>query len=249
MTKIRLFLIDCRGISLLYLFCAILFFPVISHAAVDSLVKLDSVEVSNLQIDRILRGADNFKKSCLSCHSLNDFMNDDIAKTLGLTKEMMPSWPLDSWNGHPPPDLSLIALSMSPKWLYTYLRTYYVDKSRPTGYNNLVFPNTNMPNPFVDLQGQQVLIDPSYFDSEHGEDENYWYRIIKLKHSGQMSADQFDEYVHDLVIFLTYVSDPSYYERRQLAPWVLGYFLIFIVVTLMYFKLVGKSYFKAPKGL
>ena len=249
MMRIRSFQKDCRGINLFRLLCYLLLFPVFCHAAVDSLVTLDAVDVNLADVDRIVQGGENFKKSCLSCHSLNDFMNDDIAKTLGLTKEQMPSWPEDSWNGHPPPDLSLIALSMSPEWLYTYLRTYYEDSSRPTGYNNLVFPNTNMPNPFVDLQGKQVLIDPTYFDGGHVDHGNYWYRVIKLKHSGQMSADQFDEYVHDIVTFLTYVSDPSVHQRRSMAPWVLTYLLIFIVVTSAYFKLVGKSYFKAPKGL
>ena len=184
----------------------------------------------------------------MSCHSLNDFVNDSVAKELKFSKDMMPSWPEDSWMGHPPPDLSLIALSMSPDWLFTYLRTFYEDANRPTGYNNLVFQNTNMPNPFVDLQGKQVLIDPNFSPMGHSGDGQYWYRIIKLKHTGKLSAAEFDDYVADIVTFLAYVSDPSITERRQIGFWVLGYLALFIAVTYMYFRLVGKSYFKPPSG-
>lgn len=246
MIKIRLFQSAYRGIDLFVLLCGLFFIHPCGYGQAESLVSLDPVNPAVSDQNRIIQGGENFKQSCLSCHSLNDFMNDDVAKTLGLTKEQMPLWPEDSWNGHPPPDLSLIALSMSPEWLYTYLRTFYQDASRPTGYNNLVFANTNMPNPFIDLQGKQVLIDPSYFDKEHTGHDDYWYRIIKLKNGGQLSAGQFDEYVADIVTFLTYVSDPSVHDRHAMAPWVLVYLLVFVVVAYAYFKLVGKHYFKAP---
>ena len=219
----------------------------LGFAAADSYVHLDSFSADLSNRDRIIQGGKNFQQTCLSCHSLNAFMNDSVAKELGLSKDQMPVWPPESWNGHPPPDLSLIALSMSPEWLYTYLRTYYVDAERPTGYNNLVFPNTNMPNPFVDAQGSQVLIDPNYFDKQHHASHDYWYRVIKLKQGGRMSAEEFDDYVADIVTFLTYVSDPSIFERRQMGAWVLGYLVLFIAVTFAYFKVMGKYYFKAPK--
>lgn len=219
----------------------------LGFAAGESHVYLDSFSADFSNQDRILQGGKNFQQSCLSCHSLNAFMNDSVAKELGLSKDQMPVWPPESWNGHPPPDLSLIALSMSPEWLYTYLRAFYVDAERPTGYNNLVFPNTNMPNPFVDTQGSQVLIDPNYFDKTHQSTHDYWYRIIKLKQGGRMSAEEFDDYISDIVTFLTYVSDPSIFERRQMGVWVLGYLVLFIAVTFAYFKVMGKYYFKAPK--
>lgn len=236
---------EFRSVNLL-LFLMIACLPVFSFAVGDALVELDSVKVDLSDKQRILRGGQHFQQSCLSCHSLGDFMNDPVAKELGLTKQQMPVWPEDSWNGHPPPDLSLIALSMSPDWLYTYLRTYYVDRSRPTGFNNLVYPNTNMPNPFVDMQGRQVLINPNYFDRHAGHHEQFWYRIIKLKETGRLSPAEFDEYVDDIVLFLTYVSDPSVHMRRQIGPWVLGYLLLFISVTYAYFKLMGRYYFKPP---
>ena len=219
-----------------------------AYAASDSLVVLDSVPTARSEYQHIIQGGENFKRICLSCHSLNHFVYDDVAKTLDLTKAKMPTWPEDSWMGHPPPDLSLITLSMSPEWLYTYLRTFYVDVARPTGFNNLVFPNTNMPNPFVDLQGKQVLIDPDFALSHLANKKEYWYRIIKLKHSGQLSAAEFDAYVADIVAFLTYVSDPSVHKRHQLGPWVCGYLLVFAVVTLLYFRLVRKLYVQPPSS-
>ena len=126
------------------------------------------------------------------------------------------------------------------------LRTFYEDSERPTGYNNLVFPNTNMPNPFVGLQGKQVLIDPNFSPIKYAGSHEYWYRIIKLKQGGSLSAAEFDDYVADIVTFLAYVSDPSVHERRQLGVWVLGYLALFIVVTYAYFRLVGKYFFKSP---
>ena len=221
--------------------------PLLCFSAGDGVVSLDSVTLNLMDKQRIIQGGKNFQQSCMSCHSLNSFVNDKFAKELEMTKEKMPSWPEDSWNGHPPPDLSLIALSMSPEWLYTYLRTYYVDSERPTGFNNLVFPNTNMPNPFVDLQGKQVLIDPNFSPEKHTGEHALWYRLIKLKEGGALSAEAFDDYVGDIVQFLAYVSDPSVHERRALGVWVLSYLALFIIVTYAYFRLVGKAYFKPPK--
>lgn len=235
----------CRDIDVIWLL--FLWLPLVGLAAGDSVVELDHVKLNLSDKARILRGGENFKQSCLSCHSLNAFLNDDFAKELGLTKETMPIWPEDSWMGNPPPDLSLIALSMSPNWLYTYLRTFYQDAERPIGYNNLVFPNTNMPNPFVDLQGIQVLIDPNFSPAKHVGEHAYWYRLIKLKEGGSLSAEAFDDYIADIVQFLTYVSDPSVHEREQMAPWVLGYFLLFIGVTYAYFRMVGRFYFRPPR--
>jgi ubiquinol-cytochrome c reductase cytochrome c1 subunit len=42
-------------------------------------------------------------------------------------------------------------------WLYTYLRTFYRDESRPTGWNNVVFENVGMPHVLWELQGDQVM--------------------------------------------------------------------------------------------
>ena len=36
--------------------------------------------------------------------------------------------------------------------IYTYLRTYYPDSSRPYGVNNKVYQNVSMPNVLEDLQ-------------------------------------------------------------------------------------------------
>ena len=235
-----------RSLDLLLIWLLIFMQSITVCAAGDSLSILDSISSDFFARERILQGGKYFKQTCLSCHSLNHFTHDDIAKELELSKSQMPVWPEDSWMGHPPPDLSLIALSMSPDWLYTYLRTFYVDKDRPLGYNNLVFPNTNMRNPFIDLQGQLVLIDPNFSPSHLVDARDYWYRIIKLKHSGQLSATEFDEYVADIVSFLTYVSDPSVHKRYQIGPWVCGYLLVFSGVTAAYFRLVRKSYLRPP---
>lgn len=201
----------------------------------DSLVVLESSPHNIFQKDSVYRGAIHFKNNCMSCHSLRYARNNDVLKKAGITQDMMPVWPADSWGGHPPPDLSLMAQQMGADWIYTYLHAYYMDPSRQTGFNNLVYPNTNMPNPFVSQQGAQVLLEPL---GNHGESlaDMHWYQVIKLHKQGKMSPAVFDNYVIDMVNFLVFVSDPSIYDRYATAPWVLGYLIVlFVVTSLVYY--------------
>ena len=208
-------------------FCILLNFPI--WAVTESRIELESVTWDMSDKGSIERGAENFKNNCMSCHSLRYARNNNVLAQAGITQEMMPQWPSDSWGGHPPPDLSLMARQMGEDWIYTYLHAYYQDSSRPTGFNNLVYPHTNMPNPFITSQGLQVLI----ADDLLAEDlsDKRWYQVIKLHAQGNMSPVIFDRYVLDIVHFLAFISDPSVDERHALAPWVLGYLLLLIVAT------------------
>ena len=225
MMKIRLFQKDCRGIDLLSLLCCLFLFPVFSHAAVDSLVALDAVDVNSADVGRIVQGGENFKKTCLSCHSLNDFMNDDIAKTLGLTKEQMPSWPEDSWNGHPPPDLSLVTAYRGIDHVYSYLSAYYQSESTESGYDNLVLPGTQMPNPFAIMQGDQHLVSEAV-------DDMRLFQSLELVRRGSMTPQEFNDYVVSIVAYLEYASDPSIYERYHYGPYVVGFLIIFVLIMI-----------------
>ncbi|CAB5499971.1 Ubiquinol-cytochrome C reductase, cytochrome C1 subunit [Bathymodiolus thermophilus thioautotrophic gill symbiont] len=50
------------------------------------------------------------------------------------------------WFGSTPPDLSLVARSKGTDWIYTYLRSFYKDDTRPFGVNNKVLANVSMPD-------------------------------------------------------------------------------------------------------
>ena len=98
------------------------------------------------------RGAMAFKTHCAACHALSLATHDPYVREAGLIP--MPVHPPGSWDGHPPPDLSLVTRSRGGAWVKTLL-TYYEDRSQSPRFNNLVHPQTSMPNPFVGLQGIQ----------------------------------------------------------------------------------------------
>lgn len=211
-------------------------------AVKEPLVTLATPKLDPLDRASVLRGGENFKRSCLSCHSLKYTLYNPVVKKLGITKASMPVWPEEAWGGHPPPDLSLEALASSPNWIYTYLMTYYEDKNHSTGFNNLAYPNTSMPNPFASMQGKQILIDPENFSPKVLEKTKpYWYRVIKLDQQGKMSADQFETYVKDIVNFLQYVADPSSEARANIGGWVVLYLFVFSILLALVYRFYLKE--------
>lgn len=128
-----------------------------------------------------------------------------------------------NWFGALPPDLTLIARVRSPDWLYTYLRSFYADSSRPWGVNNTVFPNVGMPNVMHELQGDVVC------EGEAGHCEP-----THVAGTGSMAPEEFDATVADLVNFLYYIGEPVRAERERLGFYVLGFLaILFVFVTLL----------------
>jgi len=208
----------------------------LSAFAADPVVLLEKANVDVHDKQSVLRGAHIFKTQCLSCHALAHWRYDDVAKEANITTEMMPSWPSDAWGGHPPPDLSLIALEIGVNKLYTYLTSYFTDTTRPTGANNLVYPNTSMPNVLARLQGDVYLKPGLSLTILANAPKRHWYQVVDFGQAGQLDPDAFDLYLHDIVSFLSYVADPSVYERHQLAPYVLGYLVLMMVLTYWWYR-------------
>ena len=199
----------------------------ITWAHGESLVELDHAPLNIENRDQLLRGAKHFQQVCLTCHSMHYLRYDDITQEAGIIKERMPVWDDLLWGGRPPPDLSLIVKRRTADWLYTFLRAYYIDDTRPTGVNNLVWPNTSMPNPFISRQGtQQLLISEAHLHDSKGKYR--WSQVLKLDRPGQMSGEEFDQYIDDIVNYLVYAADPSYLKREAYGPWVIGYLLILL---------------------
>lgn len=207
--------------------------------------KLDEMDVNLYDKASLQRGAQTFVNYCMSCHGAelmrysrlaedlnisNDVMMDNLMFTTDKIGETMSiaMRPEDAkkWFGVAPPDLSVIARARGTDWLYTYLRTFYLDESQQsTGTNNIAFPNASMPHVLWQQQG--------YFEkNDNGE--------LQRVTDGELSSSEYDRMTRDLVNFLAYISEPSKLDRLALGKWVLLYLIIFFFIALA----LKKAYWK-----
>ena len=214
------------------------------------------------------RGAQLAVNYCMGCHSFKYSRWERVADDLNIPHQMMldnmifsgqkigelmdiamPSDKAKEWFGATPPDLTLVARSRSPEWVYTYLRHFYADPSRPLGVNNKVYKDVGMPHALLDLQGLTECIPGSSLatnggikrDLLTGEDvlDNPCggYEINK---AGSLSPEEYDAAVFDLVNFLTYVAEPMAEQRKHIGKMVL-LFLLLLMVPVM---LLNREYWK-----
>jgi ubiquinol-cytochrome c reductase cytochrome c1 subunit len=195
------------------------------------------------------RGAQIFVNHCLNCHSAASMRYSRLAD-IGLTEaqirdnllfttekvgESMASVldPKDAkaFFGVVPPDLSLVARSRSPDWIYTYFKSFYKDPSTKTGWNNSLFPNVAMPHVLWESQGDQRLAVDERVDSLTGD--KVQTRHLVMDRPGRMSAVEYDQYLGDLVSFLAYMAEPSQAWRKQWGVIVLFFLAGFFVLALL----------------
>ena len=125
----------------------------------------------------------------------------------------------------------MIARARGVDWLYTYLRTYYRDDTRPTGWNNLVFPSVAMPHVLWELQGERIAKFQDISDPENpGQIEHRFIGFEPIT-PGQLKPIEYDEAVADLVGFLNWMGEPAQNTRRRLGVWVLLFIGIFFVLA------------------
>ena len=235
---------------------AALSLPLLAQANED--VKVDHVNINVEDKLSLQRGARTFVNYCVGCHSAS-FMRYSRLEDLGLTEKQIVDnlmvtgqKPVETmtaslrrndakeWFGVAPPDLSLIARSRGTDWLYTYLRGFYRDASRPTGWNNTVFPNVGMPHALWDLQGEQVLKEEEAPKQEgkegaHGEAGHAAHaeKHLVLDKPGKLSAKEYDAVVADLVNYMAYMGEPAQTKRKLTGIYVL--FFLFGLTILAYF--------------
>jgi len=137
----------------------------------------------------------------------------------------MPAKEAAKWFGSTPPDLTLEARFRSPDWIYTYLRSFYVDESRPFGVNNKVFKDVGMPHVLQNLQGIRTI-------DEHGN--------LSEATGGSMTTEEYDEFARDLANFLEYTGEPNKLERESMGYWVIG----FLFILLFFSYLLKKEYWR-----
>ena len=190
-------------------------------------------EVTNT--DSLQRGARNFIAYCSGCHSLKYMRYSRMAKDLKIPTEQLKTYllpagasPADyfqasiatpdavAWFGKEPPDLSLIARSRGPDKVYRFLKTFYLDPSRPTRSNNLVLNNPAMPAVLSELEGVKAAV---------FKDKQFDHFVTVSP--GQLTAQQFDGFVRDIVNFLDYAGEPAQVERRSIGLWVVLFLLLF----------------------
>ncbi len=205
------------------------------------------------------RGARNFVNYCLGCHGAQYMRWNRVAADLGISEEDLEQYlmftgsqPFDTmqsampkgdsvdWFGVAPPDLSLIARSRGTDYIYTFLHTFYADPKRPLGVNNLVLPNTAMPHVLAHLQG---LKQPKTELQTHGDrTEEHLVGLVDGT-AGELTAEQYDEFVRDTVNFLDYVGEPIKAKRERMGVWVVSFLLVFWLLT----WLLKKEYWKDVK--
>ncbi len=195
------------------------------------------------------RGATTFMNYCAGCHSTQYQRYNRVAADLGIPEELMKANLIftdakvgdlmksamsekdaGKWFGAPPPDLTLVARVRGADWIYTYLRAFYVDETRPFGVNNAVFPSVGMPHVLEPLQGT-----PRAEFKTHAVDGAQIQQVdsIKSDGNGEMNGEEYDQTVLDLVNFLVYSAEPMQQERERMGFWVLGFIAIFFVLTVL----------------
>lgn len=209
-------------------------------AMASASVELDDVDIDLADKASLKRGAQIYAQYCQSCHSAKHMRYSRLAEDLELSEDevvsdivvgdrtiydsmttAMRSDEAGKWFlGAKPPDLSLVARSRGPEWLYTYLRGFYLDESRPFGVNNIVYKDVAMPNVLWKLQGNRKAVFRS-------EGEHKVLDRLKNVDPGQMSEKQFDDSMRDLVNFLVYVGEPTRMERVSTGKYVLLFLFFF----------------------
>lgn len=206
---------------------------------------LDSANIDSGNEASLQRGARTFVNYCMGCHGLKYMRYNRMAKDLGLPEEavfdnlifttdksgerskvgslMTNTMTVDYAKevfGTAPPDLSLIARSRGVDWLYTYMRTFYVDESRPVGVNNAVFPGVGMPHVLWELQGVQKPV----YEEHDGKQALVGFEIVQ---EGSMNEREYNKLVRDLVNFLDYAAEPYKKDRQRFGMLALLFLFVF----------------------
>jgi ubiquinol-cytochrome c reductase cytochrome c1 subunit len=216
---------------------------------------LDKAPDRSNNMAALQNGAKLFVNYCLNCHAASS-MRYNRLKDLGLTEEQIKSNllftadkvgemmnvainPKDAkaWFGAVPPDLSVIARAKASSagtggdYLYTYLRTFYKDDTRPTGWNNLVLVNAAMPHVLWELQGTRTVKMAEEKDPHDPSKMTHVFKGFEQVKPGTMSTQEFDNAVGDLVGYLEWMAEPAQSQRKRLGVWVLLFLSAFALVA------------------
>lgn len=230
--------------------------------AAGGAVPIDHIETDHTNKESLQRGVALFTNYCMGCHSMEyaryKRVADDLdipaelyeenliftgAKIGELMKNSMSKDMAADWFGAPPPDLTLETRLRGESWVYSYLRGFYKDDSRPLGVNNVVFPNVGMPHVLVDLQGLcavepnvgvEASVEPLSGNINNGD------LCPQYASEGSMTDAEFSQAMYDLTNFMSYMGDPVRVERERLGIFV----LIFVAIFFIFAYLLNREYWK-----
>jgi ubiquinol-cytochrome c reductase cytochrome c1 subunit len=228
---------------------------------------LDHAPDRGTSLASLQNGAKLFVNYCLNCHSAAS-MRYNRMRDIGLTDEQIKDNLLlandkvgdlmkvalttkdaKEWFGAAPPDLSVISRAKSseagtgPDYLYTYLRSYYKDDTRPTGWNNMVYPNVAMPHVLWELQGVRTAKFVEEHDAhDHSKTVHKFAGYEQVK-PGTMSALEYDNNIADLVAYMGWMAEPAQAKRKQLGVIV----LLFLSLLVFLAWRLNASYWKEVK--
>jgi ubiquinol-cytochrome c reductase cytochrome c1 subunit len=208
-------------------------------------------------VESLQRGARNFMNYCIGCHSLKYMRYQRMAEDLKIPKSVltanllqpgasaldyittpMPPKDAEAWFGKVPPDLSLIARSKGPDYIYRFLKTFFEDPSRPTGTDNLALPSASMPAVISDLEGVKKAVFLEQKSAGGGTDKVF--ERFETVSPGNMTPEEYDGFVRDTVNFLDYVGEPAQVERRSMGVWV----VLFLLALTALAYLLKQEYWK-----
>jgi ubiquinol-cytochrome c reductase cytochrome c1 subunit len=206
--------------------------------------------------ESLQRGARNFMNYCSGCHSLKYLRYNRLAADLKIPESELAgnlmftsdkafdtinsAMPKDSenWFGKEPPDLSLIARARGVDYLYSYMKGFYADKTRPWGVNNLYLPSAAMPHVLQELQGSQKPVFKNEPD-DHGSARMVLVGVAAMT-PGALKPEEYDQFVRDIVNFLDYAGEPVKEKRQSMGVFVTLFLLVFFVFA----YLLKKEYWK-----
>lgn len=211
---------------------------------------LDAVYINLSDKASLQRGARTFVNYCLSCHSAAFMRYNRMAEDLDISDQVlkenllfaadkvgdlmttnMSTEDAKKWFGVAPPDLTLVTRVRKPEWIYTYLRSFYMDDKSPSGWNNTLFENVAMPHVLYGLQGSQRLAGT---DPETGKAE---FTLVK---QGSLSPEEYDTVVRELINFLVYLGEPIQLKRHRIGVFVILFLIVFLILA----YLLKKEYWK-----
>jgi len=219
-------------------------------------IALQSAGTDIKNTESLQRGARNFMNYCSGCHSLKYLRYNRLGEDLKIPESELAAnlmftgdktsdtinsaMPKDSeaWFGKQPPDLSLIARARGTDYLYSYMKGFYVDKTRPWGVNNLYLPSAAMPDVLAELHGLQKPVFNNVAD-EHGSARMVLDGVESMT-PGAMKPEEYDQFVRDIVNFLDYAGEPVKGKRQSMGVFVTLFLLVFFVFA----YLLKKEYWK-----
>lgn len=218
---------------------------------------LQKADINLTNTASLQRGAKYFVNYCMGCHSAQYVRYNRLGEDLGLNDAQlenylmpgggrtsdtmvsaMPAADSEKWFGRTPPDLSLEARSRGPDWIYSYLKSFYVDEHSATGANNLVLPNAAMPNVLWEMQGLQKLVKKTEKDQD-GTDRDV--DAFEQVTPGRLTPAQYDQVALDLTNFLVYAAEPIQLERRDLGLKVIGFLIVFFLFAYLLKREIWKQ--------